>query len=110
MIKRAVVTVGLVGALGCAISAPAQAATPSRAVESGVAASTEQESSQQARFQGVIVAFKDDYLVLETDSGQVRFNLTYGAEYCGKMRVGVAAVVDAFAYNGEWAAQKIVTE
>ncbi|TJZ59247.1 hypothetical protein FCH28_03910 [Streptomyces piniterrae] len=108
MIKRAVVTLGLVGALGCAMSAPAQAAA-SQATKATAATAQAQEAGQVWQFQGTITNFKDDYLVLATADGEVRFNLTRGADYCGKMMMGVGAVVDAYVENGEWVAQKIVT-
>ncbi|MFI8930372.1 hypothetical protein ACIG3E_22130 [Streptomyces sp. NPDC053474] len=104
-VKLASVVVGLVGIMG-AFASTAQAASadpsPVRAVSTRAA-----NPAEVTQFFGRITAFKDDYLELATQKGQMRFSLRHGADYCGPMRVGVYALVEATFVNGEWYAKRI---
>ncbi|MEW2529928.1 hypothetical protein [Streptomyces sp. NPDC047071] len=105
MVKLASVVIGLVGTAG-AFASTAQAAPadprPPQAVSAPAA-----DPARATVFFGRITAFKDDYLELATQKGQMRFSLRYGAEYYGPMRVDVNARVEATFANGEWYAKRI---
>ncbi|MCI3927961.1 hypothetical protein [Streptomyces sp. AN091965] len=105
LIKLASVVVGLVGIAG-AFTSTAQAAPADPAPLKTVSAAAANPAAV-TQFFGRITAFKDDYLELATQKGQMRFSLRNGAEYYGPMRVNVYALVEASYANGEWYAKRI---
>ncbi|QCX73960.1 hypothetical protein C9F11_01285 [Streptomyces sp. YIM 121038] len=105
MVKLASVGIGLVATVGAFASTAHAAPADPRPLKATSAQAA--NPAQVTVFFGRITAFKDDYLELATQTGQMRFSLRYGAEYYGPMRVDVYARVEASFANGEWYAKRI---
>ncbi|TJZ59246.1 hypothetical protein FCH28_03905 [Streptomyces piniterrae] len=102
VIKPAIIAAGLVGIIGFAAAAPAQAAESGQPAKAVSAAKT-------VHFQGKIQAVGDGYVDIATGGTVIRVEITNGAYWISPLYEGASADVTAWVNGGVYSAKVIAT-